>query len=92
MNMNEIIQLRKEVNRIDKRTLELFAERLELAKKIAEKKQNAGLPVIDREREEQLKEVWELKVKELGLEVNSISSIFEEVLNMSRQIQSKVMK
>ena len=90
--MSEITQLRKEVNRIDKRTLELLAERLELAKKIAEKKQSAGLPVIDREREEQLKEIWDIKVKELGLEVKSISSIFEEVLNMSRETQSKVKK
>lgn len=90
--MSEINQLRKEVNRIDKRTLELLAERLELAKKIAEKKQSSGLPVIDREREEQLKEMWEVKVKELGLEVKHISSIFEEVLNMSRQTQRNVMK
>ena len=90
--MKEITQLRKKVNKIDKRTLELLAERLELAKKIAEKKQSAGLPVIDKEREEQLKEMWEIKVKELGLEVKPISSIFEEVLNMSRQTQNKVMK
>ena len=92
MNMREIIQLRENVNGIDKRTLELLAERSELAKKIAEKKQKAGLPILDREREEQLKEMWEEKAKELGLEVKSISSIFEEVLNMSRQTQSKVMK
>ena len=90
--MREIIQLRKDVNKIDKRTLELLAERLELAKKIAEKKQGSGLPVLDKEREEQLKEIWKIKAQELGLEVNSISSIFEEVLNMSRQTQSKVMK
>ena len=90
--MREITQLRKEVNRLDKKTLDLLAKRLELVKKIAEKKQGAGLQVLDREREEQLKELWKIKAKKLGLEDKSINRIFEEVLNMSKETQTKVIK
>jgi len=88
--MKDIVQLREEVDVIDKEILELLAERLELAKKIVEKKQGAGLSIVDRKREEQLKEIWRIRAKELGLRTNPILTILKEVLDMSKETQRKV--
>lgn len=87
--MKSIVQLRGEIDVIDQRILGLLDERLELVRKLAKEKQKAGLPLSDEEREEQLKEMWKERAIEMGLDINSISKIFDEVLHMSKKAQMR---
>lgn len=87
--MKSIVQLREEIDVIDQRILGLLDERLELVRKLAKEKQKAGLPLSDEEREEQLKEMWKERAIEMGLDIKSISKIFDEVLHMSKKAQMR---
>ena len=52
--MKDLQEARKLINETDKKMAELFAQRMETVKKIAEFKKEMGLPVTDSAREEQM--------------------------------------
>ena len=85
--MKEIDQLRKKINKIDTKTIEMFAERIEIEKKIAKIKYDTGLKIINKNREKQLRKLWEERANAIGLEFKLISEVFKFVLNSSKQIQ-----
>ncbi len=88
--MKDIIQLRKEIDKIDEKILELLSERVKLVRKIAKEKHKVGLPFSDGGREKQLKEMWKEKTMELGLLAKPISQILNKILNMSKKEQRRV--
>ena len=88
--MNEITFLRREIESIDKKILTLLARRLTHVEKIAELKQKKQLLILDTEREKILKEIWRMKARELQLECDAVSNIFNEILLMSKSVQRKV--
>lgn len=88
--MKNISQLREEVDTIDRTLLKLLSKRMKLVQKIAEQKKKSGMPILDKAREAQLKGQWKAKANELG--IKSAPRILEEVLDMSKKIQTKVMK
>lgn len=88
--MKRIMQLRQKVDRIDKQMVALLAERMELVRKIAREKQKAEFPLLDDEREEQLKEMWKEKAMERGLLTTSVSHILSEILTMSKKEQQRM--
>ena len=49
--MIDLLELRKEIDKIDKEIVRLFEERMEICKKVAEYKIANGKKVLDRERE-----------------------------------------
>lgn len=50
--MDKLIKAREEINRIDKQMAQLFCQRMEAVKQVAEYKKERGLPVFDAGREE----------------------------------------
>ncbi len=85
--MQEIKEIRENIDRIDNSILELVLERIELCRKIAGVKCGKGYPVIDREREEQIKErivgSSPEKVKEAAMD------IWSYILSRSARLQQE---
>ena len=68
MSKRRLEILRKRIDGLDDRLLELLAERLGLASELAEIKQKLGLPVRDEERERKIMERVRGRAKELRLD------------------------
>lgn len=52
----ELNELRKEIDKVDKQMAELFEERMNLVKKVGQYKKEHNLPILDKERENLVKE------------------------------------
>jgi len=67
--------LRRHVDELDERLLELLAERLKLASELAEVKKKLGLPVRDEERERKVMEAVRKRARRLGLDPEFAESV-----------------
>ena len=64
--MNQLEQLRQQIDAIDRQLLPLFLERMELCSKVADYKRGEGMAVLDAAREKQVLENKLSLLKELG--------------------------
>ena len=79
--------LRKEIDKIDSRLIELLSRRVKIAENIGNEKVNAGCRIEDKKREiAVLGRVKELARKE-GLDEADIEAIFQKVIALSRNRQ-----
>ena len=86
----DISDYRKEIDRIDKQLINLFEERLEVAKGIAEYKKNNNLPILDPERERQkLYDITSMCREDIA---SYNSSIFSLLFDISKAYQSKLVE
>lgn len=84
----DIKEYRERIDNIDAKILELFADRMEVAKGIAEYKQANNLPVLDSERERQkLNSIIEQSRDEVK-EYTPI--LYSLIFELSRKYQNKV--
>jgi len=86
MNIEE---LRKEIDNIDDNIIQSLSKRKNLIKKIASIKKEIDKLVIDEDRERKIIERLKEKGKEKGLDENFIDSIYEIILENSRNEQEK---
>lgn len=85
----DLQKAREGINEIDSKLVQLFRERMELAKEVAGAKQKAGLPVYNRERErEVLNRVSDLAGKELE---SYVRVLYESLFDVSRAYQHQLM-
>lgn len=82
----EITDLRKRIDQIDHAILDLLAERLSVVHAVGEEKQRKGLPVFDPKREERLLARL-VESAPLGLDEQSIRSIFAAIVSESRRLE-----
>lgn len=77
---------REKIDRVDRQIVELFQERMELAKDVAEYKLEVGKPVFDKEREQEKLAVLGSMA---GNEFNrrSIRELFAQIMSLSRKFQ-----
>ncbi|MGB3907638.1 MAG: chorismate mutase [Methanomethylovorans sp.] len=88
--MSPLEEVRAEIQRIDKNIVCLIKERTELAEKVLEAKQKAGLPIND---DVQNKVVLERAVGnaiEFNLDTDPVRSIFKILIEMSIEHQQKL--
>lgn len=88
--MSPLEEVRAEIQRIDKNIVCLIKERTELAEKVLEAKQKAGLPIND---DVQNKVVLERAVGnaiEFNLDTDPVRSIFKILIEMSIEYQQKL--
>ena len=84
--MNEISQLRKEIDRLDKELVELLNARCSTSIAIGEYKKANGLPVYDKAREDALlKNLAEINSGPLPQ--SALSGIYAVLLEASRNLQ-----
>lgn len=85
---NPLAGSRKKLDRIDRKITALFAERMAVVRDIAAIKQENGLPVTDRTREEE-----KLAAVSEGLDepmAGYARSLFEKIMELSRDYQDKL--
>lgn len=84
-------KLRRALNRLDTRLLQLLRQRLELASRVALTKKESLLALRDETREREILHRVETLAQELGLDPSSCREIFREVLAMSIRAQEAVL-
>ena len=84
-----IEELRKEIDSIDNSIIQLLSKRKGIVKKIAGIKKQENTPVIDKEREQEIIHRLKKLAEEKGLDENFIESIYEIIINNSRNEQEK---
>ncbi|NPA85201.1 MAG: bifunctional chorismate mutase/prephenate dehydrogenase [Crenarchaeota archaeon] len=78
---------RRELDKIDKEILDLLRRRFEVIKEITETKRSLGMPVYDKEREEEVlttRGIWGL---ERGIPLEFTEKVFRMILDESKKVQ-----
>jgi monofunctional chorismate mutase len=80
--------LRKDINAIDDELVKLFIQRMETAGKIGSLKKEAGLPVLNVKREDEVKERLTADVPEVYKE--SVKKLYDSIFSISRNYQESL--
>lgn len=84
--MVDLQKSRSEIDRIDKQIVELFEERMQIAKNVAEYKISVGKKVYDKQREEEkLETLASLASNEFNR--HGVEELFTQIMSMSRKLQ-----
>ena len=83
--MNNINELRQEINLINDEIVNLIIRRNELSNKIGIEKKKIGLSIYDRTRENHIYSELEKKYPE---NYRNLKPVFEEIIRQSRLIQN----
>lgn len=82
----DLQECRKEIDKIDKQIVELFEQRMEIAKKVAEYKKSIGKEVLDVAREKQkIESVTSLCSNDFNR--HGVQELFTQIMSMSRKLQ-----
>jgi chorismate mutase / prephenate dehydratase len=87
--MDELETIRNEINSVDKRILEALADRRKLAEQIIQAKDQAGSPLRDALREEQLLDKLIAMGRSQGLDAHLITRVFHEIIDDSIRSQQR---
>ena len=85
--MEDLTQLRREIDHIDEKILMALKERVQICRTIGEIKRKIHLPVKDLEREEEIISRIKLSAEELDLDPLQIITIYREIVNMCCTVQ-----
>lgn len=84
----DLLELRKQIDEIDKQIVALYEQRMDISSQVADYKIETGKKVFDRERElDKLRNVKELTHNEFN--AHGIQELFEQIMSMSRKLQYK---
>lgn len=83
----ELLRYRESINDVDDTLVELFIQRMEIAGKIGKLKQEAGLPVLNVKREEEVKARIIERAPE-GMR-SYVSSLYDTIFELSREYQGE---
>lgn len=86
--MDTLDSLRGEIDKIDKELTELFEKRVEIILKIADYKKQNNIPILSKEREEEVIERNEKYLKNKALK-SYHGEFFENIMSISRKIQAR---
>lgn len=82
----DLANLRNKIDEIDARIVELYEQRMDVSKEVAEYKINSGKKVFDRQRElEKLEKVKSLTHSDFNS--HGVEELFEQLMSMSRKLQ-----
>lgn len=89
--MKDLLELRKEIDRIDRQMVELFEERMDVCQQVAEYKIQAATKVLDRKREqEKLEAVKALAHNEFN--AHGVQELFQQIMAKSRKLQYQLLE
>lgn len=78
---------RKKIDKIDRKIVKLLSKRMSIVEFIAKYKQKEGLPILQKEREEEHLHEILIKCNESKACKSYIHNIFEAIFEESRKIQ-----
>lgn len=86
----DLLELRKQIDSIDKSIVELYEKRMEISKQVAEYKIENGKQVFDKEREQQkIAAVKALTHNEFNR--HGVEELFEQIMSISRKLQYQML-
>jgi chorismate mutase/prephenate dehydratase len=89
--MLDLVEIRKEIDKVDNKLLELFEHRMGLSLKVADYKKDKGVPVYDPAREkEKLEHLREMAKNKDN--ADAISELFTQIMSISRRSQYSALK
>ena len=84
--MIDLAEIREEIDKIDRKLLELFESRMELSLRVANYKKYKDLPVYDPNRErEKLEKLREMSKNEEN--ADAVANLFTQIMLLSRRVQ-----
>lgn len=84
--MEDLSKIRKDIDIVDNKLLELFEYRIELSHKVADYKKDNDMPVYDPVREDE--KITHLKNQAKNEEnADAVSNLFSQIMAISRQVQ-----
>ena len=87
--MNQLFELRHEMDAINTTMLDLFLRRMDLAGEIAAAKQVEGLPVLNVQREQ---EILDSVTAQAGIHGEAARRLFSLLLTLSREYQTALLE
>lgn len=87
--MVDISDFRKEINEIDDKLLELLQRRFDVAKKVGKYKLEKGLPVLDKQREN---DIINSIAEKSNFSKDFIEKFFNAIFEESRRLQEEIKK
>jgi chorismate mutase/prephenate dehydratase len=90
--MNELLELRKKIDEIDEKIVNLLAERTNLIRRIGQLKRELKLPIKDLKREREIYSRIIKIAKDKGLNESFVKNIFEEIIAMCSYEQGEEIK
>ena len=85
--MRDLSEIRKEIDEIDNQLIDLFKRRMDCAKEVGFYKKERGIPVLNREREDEILESVQEKGGEYG---TSARLLFANIMELSRALQHNI--
>ncbi|MDD6656872.1 MAG: prephenate dehydratase [Lachnospiraceae bacterium] len=86
----DLLQLRDEIDVIDKQIVELYEKRVNICKQVAEYKIENGKKVFDRVREEEkIRKVKALTTSDFTS--RAVEELFEQIMSVSRKLQYQIL-
>ncbi len=89
--MDKLQTARKMINSIDKEMAELFCKRMEAVKLVAEYKQEHGIPVFDKDREEEVIRNNSMLVDDIELRAYYINYV-KSMMDISKTYQHRILE
>lgn len=88
MEINPLLEVRDEIDAIDKELLPLFIARMKCSEKVAKIKIEKGISVLNAQREKEIVEQIRLRAGDYG---TASASIYASIMALSRQLQQELM-
>jgi len=85
--LEKVLPLRRKINEIDEQILNFLKKRVEVCKVIGKTKRNHGIPVRDRQREDEHYRYIMRKALELGLDPHEVKAVYQEIIAMCINVQ-----
>ena len=91
MEKLDLYKIRQEIDQVDKQLAEVLEKRLQLVLKVAEYKQEKGIPVKDANREEQViaKVTGMLHNQEYGL---AVAKIMRSIIDVACSLEEELLR
>jgi len=83
----ELDRLRSEIDAVDRSIVDAFAERVRIARRIGDLKEEAGQPVLDPSREAAVVRRAAERAREAGLDEEAVREVFWKLVGLSRRTQ-----
>lgn len=88
--MSNLKAYRNQIDKLDKKLIEILSKRFEIAKKVGVYKKENNIPVLDKSREKDLLDTKEKLAKGAGIDGKFISGIFKLIIKESRKKQNEL--
>ena len=85
--MDEIEELRKEVDKIDDQIIDALSQRARICRNIGLVKKKKGLPIKDYSRENDIYKRVKQMAKKFGLNCVQLEAVYREIVNMCSVVQ-----